>query len=225
MRYWQIDFARGIAVILMLVFHFFFDASYFKKIQLDGIFWFIFPRIIGGMFIFISGFTMAKTLKGFNPKRFLKFSAIALAITFVTFIFVPEEYVVFGIIHFFALASVIAVPFSRKPNLCLPIGVLITITGFYIQQFRFPFYHLLWLGIIPTNFRTLDYYPLLPWFGFMLIGIYFGKKVKLNASVYRGGIVSLLGRNSLKIYLLQHPIIILILQICYGDIISRALQL
>uniref|UniRef100_A0A7J2TIZ1 DUF1624 domain-containing protein n=1 Tax=Archaeoglobus fulgidus TaxID=2234 RepID=A0A7J2TIZ1_ARCFL len=225
MRYWQIDFARGIAAILMLVFHFFFDASYFGKIELEGFFWFIFPRIIGGMFIFISGFTIGQTLKGFNLKRFLKFSAIALAITAVTFIFTPEEFVIFGIIHFFALASILAVPFSRRPRICLIFGIKLVLIGIYIQQFRFPFYHFLWLGIVPEGFRTLDYYPLLPWFGFMLIGIYFGRKVKIKASNYKGGLVSFLGRNSLKIYLIQHPVILLILQILYGDIIFRVLRL
>ena len=97
MRYPEIDFARGIAVILMLIFHSFFDAYYFGKIELSGAFWYYFPRFIGGMFIFISGFTMAVVRP--KPKRVLrkvfKLSAIALLITAVTYYFVPNSFVVF----------------------------------------------------------------------------------------------------------------------------------
>lgn len=225
-RYWQIDFARGTAVILMLIFHLFFDASYFQKIELDGVFWYVFPRLIGGMFIFISGFTLGHLYREFGYKarkslqRCAKFTSIAIVITVATIMFDPEKFVVFGIIHFFAVASLLSVLFVKKDRLCLVLGFILIIFGFYIQQFRFPFWHLLWLGMIPEGFRTLDYYPLLPWLGVLLLGIYFGKKVKLKPSEYKGGIVSILGRHSLAIYLLQHPIIVILLHLYYRDILQ-----
>lgn len=229
MRYWQIDFARGIAVILMLFFHLFFDASYFKKIDLSGAFWFVFPRFIGGMFIFISGFTLSYTSKNRDLSRTLrrvaKFALIATAITLATMLFAPDEFVVFGIIHFFALASLLAIFFVKRENVCLILGICLMLLGFYLQQFRFPFWHLFWLGLIPEGFRTLDYYPLLPWFGVMLLGIYFGNRIKLRAVNYRGGFVSFLGRHSLAIYLIQHPAIVLLLHIYYQDVLQSVLKL
>lgn len=224
MRYWQIDFARGIAVILMLFFHLFFDASYFQKIELSGVFWFVFPRFIGGMFVFISGFTLSYSKNRNFARRIAKFATIAIAITIATAIIAPEEFVIFGIIHFFALASFLAIFFVKREKICLLLGTILTILGFYIQQFRFPFWHLLWLGFIPQGFRTLDYYPLLPWFGVMLLGIYFGKKIKIRASDYKGGFVSFLGRHSLLVYLLQHPIIVLLLHLYYGDVLQSILR-
>ncbi|MCS7119040.1 MAG: heparan-alpha-glucosaminide N-acetyltransferase [Archaeoglobaceae archaeon] len=226
-RYWQLDFARGFAVILMLIFHLFFDASYVGKIELEGLFFYLFPRFIGAMFVFISGFTMSYAFKNelHLLKRALKLATIAFSITTMTYILIPEKYVVFGIIHFFALSSLLVFPFIRKENLCIFFGMSFTLFGFYIQQFRFPINHFFWLGIVPEDFNTLDYYPLLPWFGILLLGIYTGKKVRLRKSQYRGGFVSFLGRHSLKIYLLQHPIIILLLHLYYGDILSRFIKM
>lgn len=214
----------------MLFFHLFFDASYFQKIELSGFFWFAFPRFIGGMFIFISGFTLSYTYRERNLwsvaklRRVLKFALIAIAITIVTAIFAPNEFVVFGIIHFFALASLIAIFFVKREKLCLILGISFTVLGFYIQQFRVPFWYLFWLGLIPEGFRTLDYYPLLPWFGVMLLGIYFGKKVTLKVSDYKDSLVSFLGRHSLAVYLIQHPVIVLLLHLYYQDILQSILK-
>ncbi|MCS7131035.1 MAG: DUF1624 domain-containing protein, partial [Archaeoglobaceae archaeon] len=126
MRFWEIDFARGIAVILMLIFHLFFDAYYFGKIQLEGAFWFYFPRFIGGMFIFISGFTFSIAYKNLKPvfKRTLRLLTIALGITLATMIFAGDRAVFFGIIHFFTLASIFGIFFIGKPILSLIVGIL-----------------------------------------------------------------------------------------------------
>ncbi|MFN3384216.1 MAG: heparan-alpha-glucosaminide N-acetyltransferase domain-containing protein, partial [Archaeoglobaceae archaeon] len=145
-------------------------------------------------------------------------------ITIATAIFAPNEFVVFGIIHFFAVASLIAIFFAKREKLCLILGISLTVLGFYIQQFRFPFWHLLWLGLIPEGFRTLDYYPLLPWFGIMLLGIYFGKKVTLEISDYKDSLVTFLGRHSLAVYLIQHPLIVLLLHLYYKDILQSILR-
>lgn len=177
------------------------------------------------MFIFISGFTMAQLMKKeINWIRILKFSSIAAMITLITMFFVPEEFVSFGIMHFFAISSILAIFFVERERMSLILGITFIVIGFYLQQFRFPFEFLFWLGLIPKNFVTLDYYPLLPWFGVMLLGIYAGRKVRLNRSKYRGGIICYLGRNSLAIYLVQHPVIILILHAYYGDILQHFIK-
>lgn len=232
MRYPEIDFARGIAVILMLIFHSFFDAYYFGKIELSGAFWYYFPRFIGGMFIFISGFTMAVVRP--RPYRILrkalKLSALALSITAITYYFVPSEYVVFGILHFFAAATVLGFIFLNMPTrFYFPAGIAAFLSGIYLQSSSIDSPIFVWAGLMPYGFRTLDYYPMLPWFGVFLIGMYFGgryhallekrimgKRIKMKMTP-----VIWLGRKSLEIYMIQHPLIILGLQFIYGDIIQQ----
>jgi len=223
MRYPEIDFARGIAVILMLIFHSFFDAYYFGKIELSGAFWYYFPRFIGGMFIFISGFTMAVVRP--KPNRVLrkvfKLSAIALLITAVTYYFVPNEFVVFGILHFFAFSTLLGYTFLNHPKLHLPAGIAAFLLGVYLQSVNVSSANLVWMGLMPYGFRTLDYYPLLPWFGVFLFGMYFGRKFHPTNRNFFENPLAKVGRKSLEIYLIQHPVIILALQILYGDILQQ----
>ncbi len=229
MRYWEIDFARGIAVILMLAFHLFFDAYYFGKIVLSGLFWYFFPRFIGGMFIFISGFTMSVVYKRNYLRRafkkIAKLALIAIGITVATYIFARDEVVVFGIIHFFTLATLIGLLFLRKPKLCLTLGAILFALGIYFLQLTVSFPYLVWLGLAPYNFATLDYYPFLPWFGVFLIGMGLGYYYKpfRNTDFPGKRFVEKLGQNSLKIYLIQHPVIVLLLQLVYGDIFRQIL--
>jgi uncharacterized membrane protein len=93
--------------------------------------------------------------------------------------------------------------------------------GFYLQEFRFDFSWLLWLGFIPKNFYTFDYWPILPWFGVTLIGIFFGNslykngrrnfKIKDLSNLSIVKVLAFLGRKSLTIYLIHQPLLILIL--------------
>jgi len=75
----------------------------------------------------------------------------------------------------------------------------------------------MWLGFIQEGAYALDYFPVLPWFGLVLLGIYYGGvlypegkrsfslKEKSNVATR---FLGFLGRNSLKIYLVHQPIIL-----------------
>ncbi len=219
MRYWEIDFARGVAVILMLVYHTFFDAYFFGKLNLDGYFWYVFPRLIGGMFIFISGYTLSISYRSFDRvlRKAVKLAAIAAAISFATFLLFPEQPVYFGIIHFFALATPLAVPFVKKPKFSATLGAALFAVGVLLNGVRLETYALLWLGCMPRDFATLDYYPLLPWLGVMLLGVAAGSRHRASGVSF-GDPVSWLGRHSLEIYLVQHPLIVAALCLAYPDL-------
>ncbi|MCS7122192.1 MAG: DUF1624 domain-containing protein [Archaeoglobaceae archaeon] len=219
MRFWEIDFARGVAVILMLVYHFFFDFYFFGKVELSEDFLFYFPRFVGAMFIFISGYTMSVVKPGIFRvlRKILKLTLLAITISFVTFILFKEKMVYFGILHFFALATLISIPFVKRPKISALAGIFLISLGQI--DLRTDNYYLLWLGVAPRNFTTLDYYPLIPNLGYMLLGIFAGSYHKpLNLNLKDP--VSFLGKNSLKVYLIQHPLIFLVLCLIYPDVLE-----
>ena len=60
MRFWEIDAVRGIAVILMVLFNYAFALDYLRIYTLtEGWgFWWLFPRIVAGTFIFLAGISL-----------------------------------------------------------------------------------------------------------------------------------------------------------------------
>ena len=74
------------------------------------------------------------------------------------------------------------------------------------------------LGIYPKAIDMVDYYPLIPWFGVVLLGIAVGKWIYPNGTRLfslpdlGGNAISkalrYLGRNSLVVYLVHQPVLI-----------------
>ncbi|MFH1240394.1 MAG: heparan-alpha-glucosaminide N-acetyltransferase [Candidatus Diapherotrites archaeon] len=234
-RFWEIDSLRGIALLGMLLSNLITDLAYFNflDINISSGFWWWFARIVAGTFIFLVGVSLTlsyskakqkiseKQLLLKYIKRGLKIFSWGLAITLVTWIFIPQDFVVFGVLHLIGVAIILSYPFLNKklPNLIY--GIFIFLFGLWLSNFTFDFNLLLWLGFIPANFHTVDYFPLLPWFGVILLGIYSGNRFyenykrtfavpKWKNSLSVKGL-SFLGKHSLKIYLIHQPIILIIL--------------
>lgn len=226
-----VDFLRGFAVILMLIYHLFFDLNYFGKVSLNSPFWYFFPRFIGGNFIFVAGISLSLAKRKYGEhltrktvKRAATYLLLGMIITAVT---LPTPcYVRFGILHFFGLAVILGSFFAGYRKLSAAAGVLLFIVGLVLNQIPVGGEYLVWLGVMPAGFCTLDYYPLLPWLGVMLVGISVGNQFNLN---YRLPdflkVVNFLGRRSLTIYMVQHPVILLIMQLYYGDIIPQIMAM
>lgn len=118
----------------------------------------------------------------FQPEYLGKFETIfnlgkvfscGLIITLVTWIFLRRNFVVFGILHFIGISIILAYPFLKLRYGNLLVGLLFIFLGTYLKGFVYNFYWLVWLGFRPIQFYTVDYFPLLPWFGVVLIGIFF----------------------------------------------------
>ncbi len=230
-RFWELDFARGFALVLMIIFNYAFALQYFGVYTLTSseIFWFWFPRLIGALFIFIAGLSLSLSYSGVKNKKrvYRKYAKrgsgiflLGMAITLVTWIFVPGQTIFFGILHLIGLSIIIAPPFFLFKNANLFTGLSIIIVGIYLQKFSFDFPWLLWIGLQPKNFVTLDYFPLMPWFGFVLLGIFIGNILYKNGRQFKirdfskNTLVSFLcflGRNSLIIYLIHIPVLLLAL--------------
>ncbi|MCX6767995.1 MAG: heparan-alpha-glucosaminide N-acetyltransferase [Candidatus Micrarchaeota archaeon] len=226
-RIQAIDFARGANLALMVLFNYSVTLDYFGLVSIPAgpLYWTLYPALIASAFIFISGavarFASQKRGKNFAPGYFargLRLVVFAAAITGFTLLFVPKAAVLFGILHFFAFTSFLVPLLAKRDwmNMNLVGGLLAIAAGLLLQVARFDFPYLLWLGFVPNNFFTLDYFPVLPWVGVLMLGIYFGKKVvektaKIRISGRAAGFFSFLGRNSLAIYLVHQPVLVLLL--------------
>ncbi|BDZ70198.1 heparan-alpha-glucosaminide N-acetyltransferase [Methanobacterium petrolearium] len=151
----------------------------------------------------------------------MKLLILGLFITLITWIFIPQDFIVFGILHFIGIAIILEYPFLDKKYLNLVLGIVFIIIGFIVAQFTVNYPWLLWLGLKPSVFVTVDYFPLFPWLGVVSLGLFIGKvlytKYKrryplpdLSKNLVIK-IFSFLGRHSLIIYLIHQPILIMVL--------------
>ncbi len=209
----------------MILFNYSITLDYFNLIQIPSSYLYrvLLPGSIASIFIFLSGVSAyAGHLKhkekfaGRYFKRGLKLLFFSFLITMFTYLFVPQYTVIFGILHFFGVTSFFIPVFIKYNKFNLVAGVSIFLTGIYLQQQTFNFSYLLWLGFVPRNFSTFDYFPLIPWAGIMMLGIYYGgytvdklKKIKFEGKFADAS--AFLGRHSLTIYLIHQPVLILLL--------------
>jgi len=237
-RFWEIDFMRGLAIIMMILFHLLYDLNYFGKynLNLHSGFWLYFARATATIFILLVGisltlsFSRAKKMQMAREKLYLKYLkrglkvfSWGLAITLMTWVFLREGFVVFGVLHLIGFSIILAYPFLKFHFWNLLMGIVFIAFGIYLKNFTFSFPWLMWLGLMPDHFYAVDYFPIFPWFGVILIGVFVGnlaypdytRKFNLcelsnsNFSFIR--LFCFLGLHSLLIYLIHQPILIALL--------------
>lgn len=237
-RFWEIDFSRGFAIIMMITYHTLYFQKYFggDNFNFSSLFWHIFQLSTATIFLFLVGVSLTlsysrakqeyKTERLFPKycKRGLNIFSLGLCMTALTWVFLRGSYVRFGILHLIGVSIILAYPFLRLNILNLLIGILLVSLGVYFRNTTFDFPWLMWFAFVKEHYyRTVDYFPLMPWFGVTLIGMFFGKllypncKRRINlADLSHFYIIKpfcFLGRHSLIIYFLHQPLLIGILYI------------
>ena len=239
-RFWEIDSFRGIAIIMMIISNFATDLDYFNVMRIDSLspFWWFFSRATAVIFVFLVGVSLTLSYSRSHPRtsspphplpffkflnRGLKIFIWGLIITLTSWFFLKNDFIIFGILHLIGLSIILAYPFLKLRFENLFLGAAILIAGFFIQHIKVNFLWLLWLGVAPQNFHYIDYEPLIPWFAVVLFGIFAGNIIykkglrtfKLPDFENNSAIkfLSLLGRNSLFIYLIHQPVLFLFLKI------------
>lgn len=233
MRLWEVDTLRGIAVVLMVFYHFVWDLNYFGLYQANLLVgpWQTFARSIATIFIFVMGisltlsYTRARQQAGHSAlfKKYLRrggqIFGLGLLITVATYFFIGRGFVIFGILHLLGLSIILAYPFlGHNKWISLLAGLLIIGLGIYLNTLMVSFPWLIWLGVKQAGIYMVDYYPMLPWSGITLLGVFAGytlypQGVRRFALPDLAQVVPVrglrfLGRHSLLIYLIHQPILI-----------------
>ena len=237
-RYPEIDMFRGIAILMMILFHTVFDLSFFgiSAVDVSSGFWKYFAYATASLFLLIVGISLtisyaraATSLSGYHlALKFVYRGAgifiLGLVVTAVTFLYLQEGFIVFGILHLIGVSVMISPLFFRFKKYNLVWGLLFIIMGYFLTMVSGPAW-LLPLGIHPATFWSVDYEPVFPWTGIVLIGMGLGeclypggvrKFVNPNIPLFFIKPLAFLGKHSLMIYLIHQPLIILLLAVVFN---------
>jgi uncharacterized membrane protein len=157
-------------------------------------------------------------------RAFVIFSG-AMIVSLVTWIIDPETYVIFGILHLIAFASALQCIMRPLRVWNILIGSLLLIAGYVLPTVATPMPLLLPLGITSTSFTSVDYFPLIPWLGPILIGMGLGDLLYVPQRNAGLSFLDLIpwpqwllwtGRRSLAMYFVHQPILLLLLWVLLG---------
>lgn len=219
-RIFLVDLIRSTAIYLMIFYHFFYDLyaiNLYPTPIFTHWFWFGLPRLIVALFCLAMGYSLEFSHRnGFHKDQFLyrlgKLITGAMFISLITFIFEPHKWVYFGTLHLLATSSVVSLLFLKRQKLSLWFGLALVIpfllTGKSLPWFSLPH-------------PSMDYIPLFPWFGFVLLGMSSYGRPSIQSFSLSHPIWAKLAwpsKYSLRIYLLHQPII-------YGSLYLYAVAL
>lgn len=237
-RFWEIDYCRGIAIGMMITFHVAFDMAYFGVVDLrvqTGP-WKALAVCTASLFLLLVGLSLtissARAQKTLSRRGlFLKYlrrgagiMGLGFLLTFLTFLLIPQAPILFGILHLIGLSVILAPLYLRYTWMNFFAGLALIVAGWMIGGIYGPLC-LVWLGVHPPGFASLDYTPVFPWFGAVLLGAWLGhllypggrrRSTLLIPDLPGREIVCYAGRHSLAIYLLHQPVIILIILLLWS---------
>jgi len=230
-RYPELDALRGIAVLCMMAYHFFFDLAYFYEYDIPvftGV-WRVFARGTGVLFLLVVGICFVisweRTMKEERIIKTLKRGMIifsgGMIISAVTWVIAPHAFVKFGILHLIGISALLQPVFLVFKKWNVVIGLLFVIVGILFTTKTVESLLLFPFGLEYPGMQSLDYYPLFPWFGVILLGMALGqwlyRPMRHHALTSLGSLAYPLpllwcGRRALLLYFLHQPVILLFLR-------------
>jgi uncharacterized membrane protein len=229
-RYWEIDALRGVAMLLMTAFHLTWDLVNYRVVDVNmgREPWPSFSRIIATMFLSLSGISLVISYyrggkeRGFTKYllRGLKVFGLEMVVPLTTYVAIRNQFVIFGILHLIGFSIVAAYPFLPRQRkwVSLLVGLALIAVGIAINRRTTSFPWLIWLGINQRGRWMADWYPVLPWYGLVLVGIsaghalYPGARRRFDLPDWSGlpviAQLCFLGRHALLYYILHQPVLI-----------------
>jgi len=223
-RIWELDALRGLCILGMVVVHLIYDlVEQYGIIDWEYPVAYKFLQQWGGvLFLLISGISV--TLGRHHIRRGLMVIGGGLLCTAVTVGMYFLEFagsgiiIYFGVLHCLGVCMLLWHPVRKAPIWLLAVlGALLVGLGLWLPTLpRVDTFWLVPFGLLPNGFHSSDYFPLLPHFGFFLLGAVLGKtvyrqkktllpKVNDRNPVFR--FLQSCGKQSLWIYLLHQPVL------------------
>jgi uncharacterized membrane protein len=210
----------------MFVYHFLYDLALFELADFDFYrdpLWTNLRALILTLFLTTVGISLELASRGgLDRYRYLRRLALLVAsaglVSLATYAFFGEHWVFFGVLHFIVVASLLGPAFLPlgRVNLLLGIALLLIASG--LSHPVFDQQALRWIGLMTHPPATVDYVPLLPWFGLVLIGMGLARQVfapdraaswtRWHGQGRLGRGLRLAGRHSLALYLVHQPLFI-----------------
>ena len=223
-RIWELDAARGLCILGMVLVHLLYDLQHlFAWLPPGANPVFSFVMEWGGvLFFLISG--ICATMGSHPVRRGAIVFGCGVVVSAVTFGMValdmahPSMAIRFGVLQSLGACMLLWPVFRRLPvSVTGIVGAVIVAAGLYVQNQSFDFAQWLYpIGLRTAAFSSGDYFPLMPFLGFFLLGTVLGKTVYQkkttlfpNARPDQGIILFLVqtGRWSLPVYLLHQPVL------------------
>ncbi|RFC65909.1 heparan-alpha-glucosaminide N-acetyltransferase [Mesorhizobium denitrificans] len=224
-----IDIIRGIAIGGVVLFHVVWDLEFAGLI--DGVArhpaWLVFGRSLAGTFMVLVGVSLVLAHRGeirwgSFSRRLGTILLAAAAITVVTRLAFPANFVYFGILHAIAVATLIGALFlGASALICLAVGTLVLILPLVLESSTFDMRWLAWIGFAAQPPPSNDFVPVFPWVGLTLLGMAAMKwtsawpvKTRLVQQAHPSRFArtfAWMGRRSLPIYLVHQPILLAII--------------
>lgn len=231
----SLDILRGMALLGMIAFHAAYDLQQYWQWDIDVFHgaWKLLARTTATTFLLVSGIAVARSeerMRALPPsvrwqRRLMRFGILlffALCVSAATFALEPRTAVVFGILHLLAASRLLLPLFARLRGGAIVLGTLWIACG-RSAPWEVSTSLAIPLGFVPTGFASVDYFPLLPWFGVPLIGM---GLLSLPGFRHAAGHplsahpwlmpLAWLGRRSLIVYLLHQPLLLATLAVLFG---------
>ncbi len=237
-RYPFFDTVRGLCITGMVLYHALFDCVFMFGlfgISTEIMQLVLYVRDFGCMlFVLLAG--MCEHFGKQKYKRAVKLLLLGAVISFVLCLFMPDQPVVFGVLTFLGVASILLQPLKKfilKYNFFITRMLLLAIflLLFNAAYGTFGVFGLSFgtlpaalygntftaiLGFPPADFASSDYFPIIPWlflylFGFCLYPALQKSRIFEKIAVINIKPFSFIGRYSLWFYLAHQPIIMVVL--------------
>lgn len=207
------DNLRGIAFLFMIIHHvcYFYDRTFStnyannKYIDMSG-------TIARTLFIFLAGISLSlsnnslslSNKKSQNPikkrvKRSLEIGFHALIITGITYLYYPDYFIRFGILHFISLATLLCSFVVPYPKITIIVFILSLL---YKPPNVNPIFNTIFGP--DAKYNMMDWFPIFPWISLMLCGVMLGQNMDMSLLniplLNNNNILTTLGQNALELY-------------------------